>query len=235
MKTVNKTNKISALLSKSVIVILTVILASCTGWDEYKEYTKDGEIVYPGKVQALEINSGHYRVQVVGALGPDNRVTEVRIFWNDYKDSLVVAVDDQIMASGFDEFISVEEGLQTYTLHTYDEFGNISLPTQEIGISFGDRYQEQVKNKVVSSIFTSDTSTFIVWRPIDTSTGAQYVSVDYEVDDVAMNAQFPVTQDTTELAGLIVSDSIYYHTVYIPRDNCIDLFYSDTTKYDVVR
>ncbi len=228
-------SKISNVFSRVVVLTLVLFTAACTGWDEYRDYTESGEIVYPGKVQSLEIFSGHNRVRLIGTLGPDTRVTEMRIFWNDFKDSLVVAVTDEIKSSGFDEIVSVDEGLQTYTLHTYDENGNKSLPAQEIGVAYGDRYQLLVSNKEVESSFNTDSSTLIIWKPIDTSTGAQYVSIDYEVEDVAMNQQAPASEDTTELKGLIVTDSIFFHTVYLPREGCIDLFYSDTTKYDVVR
>jgi hypothetical protein len=219
----------------SLITLLVGLTFSCSSWDDYKKYSEGGEIVYPGKVQAVEILSGEERVQVMGSLGPDPRVVSIRVFWNDYTDSLEIVATDEVKASGFDQLVTVEEGLRTFVFHTYDESGNRSLAVNKIGVSYGDRYRAKVHNRVFSSMFETDSSTLVIWRPIDTSTGAQYVDVSYTVDGNELNIQTPVTIDTTELIGLTSSDMIYFRTIYLPSEDCIDLFYSALDSVSIER
>lgn len=212
---------------------LIVFLSSCTGWDDFREYSKDGEIVYPGRIKSLTILSGEERVRVYGEISPDKNVTELRIFWDDFKDSLQLLVTEDIRINGFDEIIPVDEGLKTFVVYTYDEFGNRSIPMGEIGVSYGDQYRAKVHNREVSLVKKTDTSTYIIWKPFDTSTGAKYIEVEYEAG-TQMTTLFTKVSDTTNLVGLTAdTTTIRYHMIYIPEDNCIDMFRSDTLSYDI--
>lgn len=234
MKDFNRNNK-SFSLFHSLVFILVVGLSACTGWDDFREYTNDGEIIYPGKLVEMETFSGENRVKISGKLGPDTRVTKFRIFWNEYADSLEITATADMKSAGFEQIIDVEEGLRTFVVHTYDEFENRSLAVSEIGVSYGDRYRSKIRNKTVSGIFKTDTSTYIIWKPIDLSTGAQYTKVYYEVDGVQKEVQKSAGSDSTELKGLIKTTPIEFETVYLPSLDCIDLFYTDKSAYTVTR
>lgn len=216
-----------------VLMLLMMVSFSCDQWDDFRKYSAGGEIVYPGKITSLDINSGENRVQLTGTLGPDPRVSTLRIFWNDFTDSLVLQASEEIRAAGFDQIVEVSEGLRTFVVYTYDDDGNRSLPVSELGIAFGEAYRAKVQNRTVSSIHPTDSSTMIIWRPIDTSTGAHHVEVDYSVDGNALTAATQASKDTTELVGLIGGGEISFYTVYLPSAECIDLFYSDTIRYTI--
>lgn len=234
MKEFNRNNK-SFSLFHALVLVLVIGLSGCTGWDDFREYTEDGEIIYPGKVIKMETFSGDNRVKIMGKLGPDARVKTLRIFWNDYADSLELEATNEMRTTGFEQFIEVSEGLRTFIIHTYDEVENRSLAVSEIGISYGTNYRAKIKNKAVSSIYKTDSSTFVIWKPIDLSTGAKYTTVYYEVDGVQKVVDKAASSDSTELKGLIKTTPIEFETVYLPSSNCIDYFYTDKTAYTVTR
>jgi hypothetical protein len=223
------------LFSVAVWSLLLSGIVSCSDWDDYKKYTEEGEIVYPGKITSLQILPGENRVRIIGTLGADPRVSEVRIFWNDFKDSLILEATAERKANGFDETLSIQEGLRTFVIRTYDDMGNVSLPVSEIGVSYGDRYRAKIANKVVSSIVAKTTSTVLVWKPFDLSTGAKYTSIKYLSGTDTLSLDVPAGQDSTVLTGLVLASKIKYQTIFLPNDDCIDLFYSNETEYSVVR
>lgn len=222
-----------SIFSGAVLVLLMAGSSSCTEWNEFKKYTEDGEIVYPGKITSLKVFSGEDRVKIMGTLGSDPRVTKLRIFWDDYADSVEIEATNEVKASGFEQIVEATEGLRTYVVHTYDEFNNESLPVSELGVSYGEIYRSKIRNKEVSSIHHTDSSTLVIWKPIDLSTGAQYISLDYTAGGVALTQETAASMDTTELIGLEVPTTINYHTVYLPSPESIDLFYTDTVEYSI--
>lgn len=227
--------QLKKLFAGSVFILSALVVTSCTDWDEFRKYTEDGEIVYPGKVKSIEILAGKNRVRAIGTLGSDPRVVSMKVFWNDYADSLQLEVTDQMRANGFDEIIEVAEGLKAFTFYTYDEFGNQSISVNSIGVSYGEVYQTKVRNREVSSIHPTDSSTMIIWKAIDTSTGAKYTELSFESDNFDNSSKIYTYSDTTELLGVLSDTTVYFQTIFIPTSDCIDLFYSDTDSYDIER
>lgn len=218
-----------------IFMVALLALFSCTEWDGFKRYTESGEIVYPGKIESVEIFSGENRVKITGELSPDPKVSKYRIFWNDFKDSAEFDASHIAKPASFEHIIEVEEGVKTFVFHTYDELGNRSIAVSKIGASYGANYRKKMTNRIISSLFITDTSTVVIWEPIDLSTGAKYTTVEFESYGTMTVFEAPVTQDSTHLKGLIQSGTIRYATVYKPEDDSIDLFLTDYDEHDVVR
>jgi hypothetical protein len=73
-----------------LLAMMTISLASCEKADKYKEFVKDGEISYIGKLDSVKVYSGKNRVMIKGMITSDPKIVECRVFWNNKKDSLVI-------------------------------------------------------------------------------------------------------------------------------------------------
>ncbi|WP_258104241.1 DUF4998 domain-containing protein [Marinoscillum sp. MHG1-6] len=228
---------INALIRSSVLVLIIILMGSCNEheWDDFRKYSEGGEITYPGKFTSLDIFPGENRLKFMATLSPDARVSKFRIFWNDYADSLEYAVTSEMRTNGFVDTIAMEESLRSFVIHTYDDEGNISIPVTEIGVSYGDKYRATMKKKEVSSITATDSSTILYWKPFDTSTGAELTLLEYDSSGFTASFEAPANADSTELIGLTTSSTVKFLTEYLPSDDCIDKFFTDTTSYEVVR
>ncbi|HTN21238.1 MAG TPA: DUF4998 domain-containing protein [Pelobium sp.] len=223
----------------SLLLFVMVALFSCSKWDDYKKYTKDGEILYSGKVDSLKIFSGNQRVRVQGLLPADPKIVKVKVSWNDGKDSIVYNITKGVGIELFEKDIAVSEGVVTFKVQTYDAAGNSSLITSSTGTIYGPKYQSGLNNRSITSaeLLTSGTAS-IVWGSFDSSTGAQGTWVKYtKVDNKTDSLFVPVTQNTTSLPNYKSGTPFMLRTQYLPSATSIDLFYSPWQtagiKYDI--
>lgn len=207
-----------------VYLFLLFVSFSCSEWDEFKEYTKDGEIIYPGKMDSVVIYPGKERVQFNAVLNPDPSIVNYKIIWNDGKDSVSFDIDK---ASGYfpvENIFTVDEGVKSFVVYTYDEQGNVSIPVNAVGVSYGDAYRRKLNNRLISELVFEDEGTTINWSQMDLTTGPQYTVVEYEVDGSTKILETPISESSTFLEGLTSSTNITYRTVFKPEINSIDTF-----------
>ncbi|WP_295121119.1 DUF4998 domain-containing protein [uncultured Chitinophaga sp.] len=210
-----------------VALLCAVTLAACSKWDDYKQYTANGETLYTGKLDSAKVFSGSERVRLKGLLVADPKISKVRVSWNDGADSLVFAVD-KAGSRTFDQTFAVNEGVKSFRINTFDDKGNTSVPVNVIGTSYGSAYKRKLVNRpVVSSVFASNKTT-ITWDLMDFSIGAQYTEIEYIVSGVTLSVKTPVSQATTVLDGFNTTSAKFrYRTVFRPDTTCIDLFYTE--------
>lgn len=94
----------------NVVILLGIILAifSCTSSDDYLKFVDGGPISYTGKIDSLKFFPGKDRVKVSGLIISDPKVSELRVYWNSKRDSVVIAIS---RTSGIDAISSVIENL----------------------------------------------------------------------------------------------------------------------------
>src|SRR5690606_11427015 len=112
----------------------TVLIFSCTKWDDFKKYISDGEILYTGKMDSVKVYSGKERVMLYGLLKADPKLTKVAISWDNASDSVVY--DYTKTSPGVDTFIRtfpVSEGVKSFKIITYDGQGNKSVDVYAVG------------------------------------------------------------------------------------------------------
>ena len=95
------------LCSALTLVLAMTLLVSCSDWDEFKKYTANGEIVYPGKFDSVAIYPGKERVRIWGTLTADPRVKTARILWDNEQESAEFNLEP---GGVFDEIVDVQEG-----------------------------------------------------------------------------------------------------------------------------
>jgi hypothetical protein len=210
------------------VMCCTTFLISCTDWDEFKKHTAGGEIVYPGKFDSVAVYPGKERVRLWGQLTSDPKVTKARVFWDNKQDS--VEFDINVLESEFlfDEIIDVGEGTKSFTLHTYDDFGNKSVGVTVTGISYGDRYRNTLPNRRIKSVAFLDEATTIYWDVIDPKLGPEAMEVRYEIDGIPTVVTSNGSEPTV-LPGLdYENDSFTWRTIFRPLPGSNKLVPIDT-------
>lgn len=221
MKLFSKMNKILKVASASFCA--TVMLLSCSKWDDYKKHLDGGEILYTGKLDSAKIFSGKERIQVYGLLNSDPKIVALKVFWNDMKDSMVYDIKPSVMDT-FRQIIQMPEGIRAFEIRTYDAKGNISVPMSITGASFGDAYRRKLANRSINEISFKTGHTMVVWEQLDMSLGGQYTELEYTDSGRIKRKIIPLTQDTTLLEGLDTSTNIRYRTIFKPQPTSIDTF-----------
>ena len=163
-----------------LLFIVTGIFTSCKKMDStYKEFVVPGGIIYPGKAVAPVVNSGHNRAKILWHRGVDPNVTRAGIFWNNYTDSVEVAIPPagDTISTIID---NLPEGFYSFFIKTYDEAGNSSVPEEVLGTVYGEDYKASLLDRpVVSSEVDSQGLWTILWGSADISNGAIATEVIY--------------------------------------------------------
>lgn len=222
-----------------MLLLLTAGLWSCTSMDDgYKDFIKDGELSYTGKIDSLHIYGGKNRVNVKGLIISDPKVTEVRVFWNTGKDSVVVPVTRTSGIDVLDVIIDgLEENIYNFEVRTYDKLGNKSIPVFMIGNTYGERYEATL----LADIMNRNIATGI-------SNGATLVGTLASLNDFTKNSSYSIltytATDDTEKELIIQSNQsnytildyksgtdIKYKTAYQPEEDAIDTFFTPEKSF----
>lgn len=218
-------------IKKMVRVLLPIcVLAfclSCSKWDEFKEYIDEGEITYVGKPDSVRILSGNERVKIRAILKPDPKISEVRVFWNDGKDSVGVPLDAAMKESRVFEYVlPMPEGIVSLALVTYDELGNRSVVVPVVGRSFGSRYQNGLNNRLIGNAVLNNGQAVIDWLEMDLSAGPFATEIKYKsttgqekVVRVPLASMQTIVTDIQETAK-----TVDYRTLFLPQSTSIDTF-----------
>lgn len=211
-------------------LLLLVFISSCSKMDEYKKYIEGGEISYTGKVDSVRIFSGKDRVLVKGLLKSDPKVKKTVIYWNNMTDSVIVPINRTSSVDTLKFFIdNISEGVQNFTLYTYDEVGNRSIPVYVTGRVYGNRYQNSLSNRGISSTVTSGVgSTTIDWSGMDRLSGVFATEVIYlNTNGEEQKIRIPIDVNQTLITNLnSTSSSFKYRTLFLPDTVSVDTFYT---------
>lgn len=229
MLTVNTKRMNAKRISKySLLLLVTVIsVMACSKMDqEYKEFTKGGEIVYTGKVDSLNIYPGRNRFKLAWALVSDQRISKCRVFWNEGEDSVTVPVTRTAGVDYIDVTINnLLERTYTFEVYTYDDSGHRSVPVDTLGNVYGDSYQATLFNRPVKRVSFKKDSSSVVWS------GANSTNVRVELSyldtlDIERNYYVPKADTLIKLPAFKKGNTFRYRTVYLPHPNSLDTFYS---------
>ncbi|MDW7691333.1 DUF4998 domain-containing protein [Flammeovirgaceae bacterium SG7u.111] len=212
-------------------LFLALLSFSCSDWDTFKKFTEGGEIIYPGKMQSVIIYPGKERVQFNGILNPDPNIVSYKIRWNDNKDSITFDIDKPSGQLPVENIFSVDEGVKSFEVYTFDAKGNVSIPVNAVGVSYGDAYRRKLNNRLISDLTFEDSGTTINWSQMDLSTGPQYTVVEYEVGGEAKTLETPISESSTFLEGVTSTTTIKYKTVFKPESTSIDTFSTTFEDY----
>jgi len=224
---IKKLNK--NLLFVGLAILLVSIISSCAKMDDYKKFTKDGEISYTGKLDSVKINSGRYRVLLNGLFLADPKVKKCVVYWNNRVDSIVIPVTRTTNVDTLKLFINnITEGVQNFIIYTYDDAGNKSIPVYKTGRVYGDRYQSTLTNRGINSAFTNEGGvSTIEWGGMDRVSGVFATEMTYtDNSNVEKTVRIPIDVNNYTIPNFKEKGTIKYRTLFLPDTLSIDTFYT---------
>lgn len=198
--------------------------------DDYKKYTKNGEISYTGKIDSLKILSGKNRVLVSGLFIADPKVTSCRIFWNNRADSMIVPVVRTLKVDTLKQIITgLAEGVQNFEIVNYDSKNNPSIKTFQSVRIYGDEYQRFLINRPIADVELGDDGTATIkWGGLDKTLGIGTVVLTYTRANQTTATIKKLSSDTsatTILPNYKYGTQFRYTTEFLPDSTAIDTFY----------
>ena len=170
--------------------LILISSISCGDIDSIHEQYLQGEQVYAGKLDTLEIRPGYYRVQLEGQtqfLGNSNQII---IEYDNQTD--IYDINENNIQDGIYKLIlpELEEKSYEFTVTTQDEIGNLSVSQTVAGFAIGDVFvSDQDPREIIDFSFEND-GTYANFYGNAQSENVIYTLVDYE------NELEQITRDT---------------------------------------
>jgi hypothetical protein len=216
-----------------LIVALSAFFSCSEMDDTYMEFVKDGEIQYSKRVDSVAVYSGKNRIKLSFVnLGP--KVAKVKIYWNHKAESFEAPVEST--DGRLDVIIpDLAEGVYSFDIYTFDKLGNISVPHTVIGKAYGESYNNTLRLREIeiSNIDKNDIAS-VDW--FTSPSGAISTEVKY-VDNMEADQTVYVPSDEgiTYLPDYVEGRLITYRTLFLPEENAIDTFYSETSTRKIIK
>lgn len=210
-----------------ILLVLTAI-SSCKKMDStYRDFVVAGGLIYTEKVSSPVIHPGHNRVKLSWLRGSDVNVTHVRIFWNNFTDSVEVTIPPtgDTISTVID---NLPEKSYSFFLVTYDDAGHSSVKVELLSETYGDQYQASLLNRpVFSSLLGKGDTVTIQWGSADLTNGAYATELQYtDTAGTLQTALMPINEKTSEFSGYKHGTTFRYRTVFLPDSLSIDTFYT---------
>lgn len=227
-----KLSKYRILLYATGLVIFITGIMGCDSsmQSPYEDFIKDGEIVYPSKVDSLTVLSGNNRMMVQFLKPDDPTISKARIYWKNKQDSIDVAIDQSQDTVNVLIDSLKKEGTYAIDIHLFDKNGNISIGKSAIGHVYGNNYSNSISSRPTSEVslkVSGNRSILIDWVPSSSEaigTEITYVdSTDSEKDIFVPNDS--IQTEIFDLRDLDMSN-LEYKTLFKPEPTAIDTFYA---------
>ena len=212
-------------------ILLTLVFSACKKADsEYKQYVRD--MYYPGKVLDAEAQSGKDRVKLSWRNSNDPNVVKVKIFWNNYADTI-----ERDITPGTERFSIIlepphvvkaplEENSYYFIIRTYDDKGNASVPVEVAGKVYGKRYENLCSNRRFENLIYNGNDLLVEWA--EAEYGEIFTILEY-TDKYHVSHELKVEPEDTEtlLPNFNLNELIYFSAAYLPEPTAIDTLYAN--------
>lgn len=218
-------------LLKLLLFTLVIGTFSCET-EEYPMLVDNYEQASLGELKSLEIRSGSNRVLVQGVV-KDPEVSEVKIYWNDRSDSVVIPVSGSTEGDTISRIIDdLEEGLYVFEVQTFDDAGNSSEVVTAGAEVFGNSFANRAGNREVLSSALRDSVLDVTYRLADRSSGIIGTEFIYENTSGENQEVFVSPEENFLSIPNYQSGSTYsYRTLYLPAILAIDTVYTDYSEF----
>jgi hypothetical protein len=219
--------KFSKLYTLALIMLATIF--GCDDMDSIHEQYLNGEQVYAGKLDSLNVFSGFERVKIVGNTQYLGNSKEATVSWDDQTQTFTIG---QIVDNEFEIIIEglVERNYE-FDLVTSDENNNQSVKQTIRGRAFGDVFiAGQTARRIVKFDF-SQSEDYIVWADKAESEYVVYTTIRYENNsDTMTEVKVNPDDETTLLEDWKHGGQLEIVSTVISGDNGFD-----TADLDVVQ
>lgn len=194
--------------------------------DTYKDFIGYGEITYIGKADSVKTRGGRNRIELSWLLISDPKVSNYKVFWNDGSDSISgdVVKTDQVDTVRI-MFNDLKENYYQFDIFMFDNFGNSSIRSTQIGRVYGDEYGRMLLNRTYSSSKRDGKDLIIEWMSAESDLHG--VELKYNNTFGEMVMKFVPGETTTDtLFNFPVNGSIDYRSAFLPEPLALDTFYT---------
>ena len=237
----NKINKWYPVMCVVAVVVCCILFAHCTGYDEYKKYMPDGEIIYPQKADAVTTYPGKNRIQLEWVI-VDSKVTSCKVLYEQGGIQGETNVPVNVGGNNENDTIRVivpnlEETTYMFQIVSYDDFGHASIPVETDELSYGEMYESTLVNRTMKSFqYDNDSKALIIeWFNAvdDTETGMELTYTD--INDLTQTLFFAGSETYTILPDFKLGEPLYISTKYKPTPSAIDVFSTDQQRVTLQR
>jgi hypothetical protein len=216
-----------------VIIIFISLFPACKKMDAtYTKFVVPAGITYPGKANSLVAHSGINRIQLSWLRGTDPKVVKARIFWNNFTDSVEVAIAANQDVINY-TIENLPENTYSFIVKTYDNKGNVSIPVEAIGTSYGESYKKTLLNISVSKTTISlGDSLAVTWGAADITNGAIATEVRYkDATGKMVVVRSAISKTSTDIPNF-TGPTFEYRTIFLPNLFAIDTCYTSYSVYN---
>jgi hypothetical protein len=217
------------------MISLSVILMIATGCQEqtevYEEFVVPGGHVYPGLVLNPSVRSGDNRVQIDGGTPMGADVNEIRVFWNYFTDSISYNLNENTPKNIEIEIPGLKEQSYLFTMHTYNSDGDVSVPVELFGKSYGDNYRNSLPNNAIESVGIVGLRDLVVfWSEPGDNVSAYNLQYINKLGEQTTFKKLPPFEEETLITDF--GSDLNYNTEYLPEPNAIDTFSTEYKVYE---
>jgi len=195
--------------------------------DTYRDFVKDGRIIYAGKPDSLMVLPGRNRLVLTWVQQADPKVTDAVVYWNNRIDSLKVDIPKASGARRVNvPFEEMAEGTYQFEIYTYDSQRNRSVKAEVSGSVYGDQYEQTLLARLVENISWVDIErreVELMWGGIPDTT---YVGSEIHYrnsQDEPVRLVIPASEEKSVLSD-VGAGVIEYRSLYLPSSVAIDTF-----------
>ena len=210
------------------IIVLCIACVRCAGYDDYKKYMPEGEIIYPQKADSVKTFPGKNRIQLEWII-IDPRVTSCKIMYEQggIQDSMTVSISGNGYENDTVRVIipDLEEANYRFKIVSYDDFGHTSIPVETEEQAYGEMYENSLLNRMLKSTSFDGSDLQLEWYDaVATETG---IKIDYtDINGTNRTMTVAASETSTTIPGFNATEPFYYSTMYRPVPSAIDLFYA---------
>lgn len=215
---------------------MSLFLGGCDGMDAtYKDFIKDGEIIYAGIADSVKFYAGRNRAKLSFYI-LDPTVANAKIYWNNQADSVELNVDPSSHPDPYlVEIPNMKEGTYSFDFYTFSGNGNSSMRVNAVGRVYGDQYEKVLLNTPMKGAYGQEDNPEnfeIQWGTPDVSAiGSEIIYTNKEGDKDTIFA--PSSDKTTMIEGYKAGTNFSFRTLFLPEELAIDTFYTQSKEAKV--
>ncbi|MGC4234057.1 MAG: DUF4998 domain-containing protein [Niabella sp.] len=229
-------------LLSNIIFIFSIALVAfgCTRYDEYyREYLKNGEIYYPGRIDSLSIIPGDRKGVLRLRMTTDPKVMSFKAFVRNSLSANQTVLTFPVAPGDYGKIKeytleNLEEATYTIDIRTYASETDSSRSVTVSQFIYGQSYINTLINRSFLSFNKTDPerpAAVFAREPnlprVGTFYPMQFTEVKYtkKDGDVAVVAITPY-EEYAFLPDIATNTTVQYRTVYKPVNNSVDYFYT---------
>jgi hypothetical protein len=137
-------NEIKKTIQYTAVLLATVCFTTCRDMESvYRDFIVPGGKIYTGKPVNPVARPGYNRINLSWLKGASPGVTKAKISWNNYTDSIMMAITG---AQNPVEVLidNLPENLYSFFITLYDGEGNAYIATEVLGTVYGEKFRSSL-------------------------------------------------------------------------------------------